>query len=688
MATEKQVAVVSGGSRGLGQALVQDRLDAGDIVGDAADIETIHERYRAQFLLAYQIRSIEKRLLKLFKEGKVSGTIHTSIGQEFSAVFVAQCLLENDVVFSNHRCHGHYIARTGDARGLIAEVMGKASGACKGIGGSQHLCNAGFFSNGIQGGIVPVSAGIGLHHKIDGNGAIAVVYVGDGTLGEGVVYEALNIASLWGIPLLVVVEDNMYAQSTSSKQSFAGTLAGRAAAFAIPYYESSIWELETLESTVETAVRQVRERQQPAVLRVQLYRLEAHSKGDDDRDPSEIAHYRDRDPLTLFLAEKQDCDVTQRELAAIQAEIERQVAEIEQEPYADLQLPAHWREPSAVELVAVEPETVPQVKAINAVLDAFLKAFPGGVLIGEDIHSPYGGAFKVTRDLSMLYPEQVYTTPISEAAIVGVANGLALMGHRVVAEIMFGDFMTLGFDQLVNHAAKFKYMYGTEKSLPLVIRTPMGAGRGYGPTHSQSLEKHLAGIPGTQLFVLHGRTQVTRFYQNLLFDWDTPSVVIENKTLYTKASSQDWPNGYTLHESKDRFPVSVLTRPEPADITLIAFGGMSSLAEQAAVRLYEDQEISVELIFPLQIYPLNIAVPLESLRRTKRLVIVEEGTRGFDLGAELIASLSERWTADTPFKVRRMATQEGVLPSALPLESQMLPSLSELYRLCKEIYND
>lgn len=649
---------------------------------------SVFEKYRRQFLLAYQIRSIEQRLLQLFKEGKVNGTIHTSIGQELSAVLVAQCLQDSDVVFSNHRCHGHYIARTGDARGLIAEIMGKRSGACRGIGGSQHLCNAGFFSNGIQGGIVPVSAGIGLHHKMHDNAAIAVVYVGDGTFGEGVVYETLNIASLWHIPMLMVVEDNKYAQSTSSRQAFAGSFEGRAAAFGLPYYEGSIWDVEALESTIETAVRDVRSRQRPAMLRIELYRLEAHSKGDDDRDPLEIARYRSKDPLTLFLTDRQECASTQRELANIQSHIEQHIAQIETEPCASLPTPLPAHMDGAVELHAVQAETIPQVKAINAALDAFLKAFPTAVIIGEDIHSPYGGAFKATRDLSTRYPRQVYTTPISEAAIVGIANGLALMGHRVVAEIMFGDFMTLAFDQIVNHAAKFKSMYGVDKSLPLVVRTPMGGGRGYGPTHSQSLEKHLAGVAGTQLFVLHGRTHVSRFYEQLLFHSETPSIVIENKLLYTRSASQQLPMGYTLYESAESFPVSVLRRQEAADITLLAFGGMTHLAEQVAVQLYEEHEIVVELVFPQQVYPLNVSVALESLRHTRRLVILEEGTHGFNLGAEFIASLTEQWSGNTPFKARRLSAREWVLPSALALEAQVLPSAQELYRLCLEIYRD
>jgi 2-oxoisovalerate dehydrogenase E1 component len=216
----------------------------------------------------------------------------------------------------------------------------------------------------------------------------------------------------------------------------------------------------------------------------------------------------------------------------------------------------------------------------------------------------------------------------------------------------------------------------------------MGGGRGYGPTHSQSLEKHLAGVPGTQLFLLHRRTHVQRFYQDLLFQLDTPSIVIENKSLYAKSANQQWPLNYQLLESKEKFPVSVLRLPEEADITLVAFGGASDLAEQAAVHLYKEEEIVAELIYPLQVYPLDVSVILESLRRTKRLVVVEEGACGFDLGAEVIASISERWKETESFRVARLGAKEIALPSALSLEREVLPTLSALLQLCLETYGD
>jgi 2-oxoisovalerate dehydrogenase E1 component len=308
--------------------------------------------------------------------------------------------------------------------------------------------------------------------------------------------------------------------------------------------------------------------------------------------------------------------------------------------------------------------------------------------MGEDIHSPYGGAFKVAKGLSDRYPNQVLTTPISEACIVGLGCGLALMGTMAVVEIMFGDFMTLAFDQILNHAAKFRQMYGGKRNIPLLIRTPMGGGRGYGPTHSQSLEKHFAGIPGINLFILHGRTRVFSFYQALLSRSDMTSIVIEHKLLYPRQSDRTIAIYYTLYETNEIYPTTILKHSEDPDITLVAFGNMTLLAEEVASTLYEDEEIVVELIFPLQIYPMNSTPILESVKKTKRLVVLEEGVRGFDLGSEVIAEIASKWTNQDAFRVRRVAAVDMALPSAIPLEKLVLPSVSELFKTCVEIFEN
>ncbi len=426
---------------------------------------------------AYLVRTVEEQLLQLFAAGKLSGTTHTCIGQEMAAVALAAALDRcTDVVVSNHRCHGHYLAWTDDPDGLLAEVIGKATGICGGLGGSQHLSASGFFSNGIQGGIVPVAAGLAFAKKLAADGGIAAVCIGDGTLGEGVVYETLNMAAKWNLPLLVVLENNLYAQSTSQNETLAGDICARAAAFGIATLHGDTWRHEDLIALLRSAAATVRRDCRPVFVRVDTYRLAAHSKGDDDRDPQEIARYKSRDPLNQFLA---DAAADEPELASIRERVAHAIERAAQAPVLDLvpgsngagRAPAlSWRQPST--------DTGKQLAAINRALGDWLAEDLCTLLLGEDVRSPYGGAFKATRGLSDAHPDRVLNTPISEAGIVGIANGLALGGRRPIVEIMFGDFLALCFDQLLNHAAKFHGMYNGRVSSAIVVRTPMGGGRG------------------------------------------------------------------------------------------------------------------------------------------------------------------------------------------------------------------
>src|SRR6266568_5650060 len=207
---------------------------------------------------ALGIRLFEQRLLKLFSEGRLFGTVHTCIGQEWTGVALAEHLTQGDTVFSNHRCHGHYLARTGNYVGLFAEIMGREAGICRGRGGSQHICDSNVFSNGIQGGIVPVAAGLAYSMKLRASDDISVVFIGDGTLGEGALYESLNLASMWGLPLLVVLENNLYAQSTSQTQTLSGDIELRAQAFGIRTLRSDTWQPLSLIETMGEAVSFVR----------------------------------------------------------------------------------------------------------------------------------------------------------------------------------------------------------------------------------------------------------------------------------------------------------------------------------------------------------------------------------------------------------------------------------------------
>ncbi|NQS98474.1 MAG: thiamine pyrophosphate-dependent dehydrogenase E1 component subunit alpha [candidate division Zixibacteria bacterium] len=259
--------------------------------------ESRRKSFYRQMLL---VRRFEERVLQLFTRGELFGTTHTYIGQEANAVAVLNHLEERDIVFSNHRCHGHYLVRTGDAEGLFGEMMGKAEGICGGRGGSQHLCRDNFFSNGILGSTAPIAAGMTLAEKLKGSDAIGALFLGDGALGEGIVYETLNLISLWKIPLLIVVENNYYAQTTPLKTHFAGSFTDRAKAFHIEADEFKSNDVEFLYEGISDIVEDIRRNQRPRFLVLHTYRLSAHSKGDDFRPADEIKHWTEKDPLKIL----------------------------------------------------------------------------------------------------------------------------------------------------------------------------------------------------------------------------------------------------------------------------------------------------------------------------------------------------------------------------------------------------
>ena len=252
-------------------------------------------REDADLSLMLMIRAFELKLLDLYGRGLLNGTTHTCLGQEYVPVAMEALLDPGDHVFSNHRGHGHYLARFRDPAGLLAEIMGREGAVCAGVGGSQHIRRDRFLSTGVQGESLPVAAGVALHLKRSEPGRLACVYVGDGTFGEGAVYEALNIASLWALPLLVVVENNGIAQSTPTSRHMAGSIAGRAAAFGVGHRLVETSDVTEIRRTLEPLVSRVRSRPAPLVVEFVTRRLGPHSKGDDTRTARAVQDLHDQD---------------------------------------------------------------------------------------------------------------------------------------------------------------------------------------------------------------------------------------------------------------------------------------------------------------------------------------------------------------------------------------------------------
>jgi len=649
--------------------------------------------YSEQLKKAVLIREIEEKLLDLYRHGKLHGTVHTCIGQELNSIAISDNLILEDTICSNHRGHGHYIARTGDVRGCFAEILGKVTGCSGGVGGSQHLSNKNYFSNGVQGGMVPIAAGLAFSHKLKKNSAIAVAYVGDGSFGEGILYESLNIASLWGLPLLLVVENNGIAQSTSIRQNFSGSINGRASAFDIKYLQANSWDLDDLFVTSKKAVEYVRNSQKPLVLELSSSRLHAHSKGDDNRSDDEINILWQRDPITLF--SKGFPDEYQSYLADAKKLITQCLSEVDEDDFlvdvlAENSLPAS--KPTFTKLQPARDSILGNASLYKCFKDLF-DLNKNVIMLGEDIETTnsfnpkeYGGAFKVTRDLSKIYPGRIINTPISEAAIVGIGAGMSLGGYRPIVEIMFGDFITLAFDQILQHASKFRAMYGNETAVPLIVRTPMGGRRGYGPTHSQSLEKHFLGIPGLSVVALNNRIDPKLIYDQITTDINNPFLIIENKSVYTQPINHSAIDGYDIYMSDEKYPTIKFAPSDSfAECTIVCYGGILLEVEDALPKLFDEFEILCDLICPTIISEINISSIVESVSRTRRLIILEEGATFASWGSEVLALLAKE-NALSGVSVDRVGNN-SVIPSAFFAESHLLCNAEKIIEIVQGSIN-
>ena len=653
--------------------------------------KNIIEKYALEFEKAILIRRCEERLLELYNEGKLNGTVHTCIGQEFSGVAISKFLLSQDFVVSNHRGHGHYISRTGDLSGFFAELMGKIGGCSGGIGGSQHFYNKNYLSNGIQGGMTPVAAGVGLANKIKNKNAVAVAYIGDGTLGEGIFYETLNLASLWKIPIIFVLEINGIAQTTNNKQSISGSVEGRAKAFGIRHLSSTTDNIRELFNICEIAINEARENEEPILLEIKTNRLKSHSKGDDNRDPNVVNSLNILDPINqlekldpvLFntIVEKSDLLISS---ALKEVELSDTLLKYKTIVDARTNKNINWKDYNI-------NINIRGNDSIYESLKNEMKSNENVILLGEDIESSndfnpgeYGGAFKVTKDLSILFKDRVKNTPISEQAITGISTGLAVAGMKPVLEIMFGDFMTLVFDQILQHASKFRLMFDNKVKVPLIIRSPMGGYRGYGPTHSQSIEKHFLGIPDLDVIALNHRLDPRMIYETAFKNNEYPTFIVENKIAYTRKLNENLPTFLNASVTDEQYPTYRLkfNDEEVSDCTIVCYGGTLLPVEDAVQKAFFEEEYICEVICPSLINPINIIPILESVKKSKKLILVEEGSSIAGFGSEIISLLSEKGILLN--KVIRISNNT-IIPCSFQAENDLLPNEDKIYKKIKEI---
>ncbi|MCC6877151.1 MAG: SCP2 sterol-binding domain-containing protein [Sandaracinaceae bacterium] len=592
------------------------------------------------------IRHFEERLAEAWKDGALpTAAIHLSTGQEAVAVGVCFALGPDDVIATTHRGHGHMLAQGAPPDRMMAEIFGKETGLCAGKGGSMHVTDASvgaIGANGIVGSSPILATGAALAFQQTGRANVAVAFMGDGATNQGMFHEALNLASVWKLPVLFVIENNGYGEFTpQSGSTNIARLADRASSYGMPGVTVDGNDAGAVYETACELVAKARAGGGPALLECVTYRWRGHMEGDAQtyRSPDEVDAWRRKDPCECHKA------ALVREGVLDEARARALDGEARARIDAALDFARRSPEPSpaalATHVFAPEPRrserapssegvTMTASEAINLALREEMERDGRVLLLGEDI--TLGGYLAVTKGLVGDFGRaRVRDTPISENAIVGGAVGAALSGLRPVAEILFADFLTVCADPLINQAAKLRYMSGGQYSVPMVVRTPGGAGLGMAAQHSQSLEAMFMNVPGL-IVAAPGTPRDCRALLKAAIRSDNPVLFFEHKLLYLTEGLV--PAGDDVAElGKAR-----VVRPGK-DVTLVALSYMVQVALEAAAELANDG-IDVEVIDPRTIAPFDGDTVLESIAKTRRLVTVEESPIRGGFGAEVVARVA------------------------------------------------
>jgi 2-oxoisovalerate dehydrogenase E1 component len=637
------------------------------------------------------IRRFDERVRELFLEGVVKGTAHSCVGQEAIAVGACAALQDKDFIITHHRGHGHCIAKGADIRRMMAELMGRIDGYCKGLGGSMHVADLSkniLGANGIVGAGIGLGTGAALAAKMRGDSSTGIAFFGDGAANEGIFHEALNLASLWKLPIIYLCENNQYGLSTSMAESTAiDQLSRRAAAYSMPGITIDGNDVLAVQQAVSAAVARARAGEGPTLIEAITYRWGEHSMRANlpsYRTGEEEKKWILRDPIALFEAVLQKQGINSQDLQRSRDEVEQALKEAEKfglaspEPqWSDLQdvvTAPHVAYPESAFWLGTDTRVdARKLSFAESIREAFaieMRRDPNVVLIGEDI-GKIGGIFAVTRGLMDEFgAERVRDTPISEQAIALSAVGAAISGLRPVAEIQIFDFVTLMMDALVNQAAKYRFMLGGHPKVPLVVRGPTGGGVRLAAQHSQSLESWLMHVPGLVVIAPSNAYDAKGLMLSALRD-DNPVVFLEHKLAYL-APAQPVPRGdYCI-------PIGKATlRRIGTDCTVVATMMMVDKALAAANKL-EREGISVEVIDPRTLRPLDLPSIIASVKKTSRLVIAHEGWKRAGFGAEVAAAVAEEAIDWLDAPIARVTSKDIPMPYNDKLERSTIPQEQDI----------
>lgn len=618
-------------------------------------------------------RVIEEKMLLLLRQGKISKWF-SGIGQEAVAVGVTAALADDEYILPLHRNLGVFTTRALPLAQLIAQWQGKLSGFTKGRDRSFHFGTNEHHIVGMISHLGPqltVADGIALAHRLRKERKVTAVFTGEGGTSQGDFHEALNVAAVWDLPVLFIVENNGYALSTPTREQFrCEQLSDRAAGYGIEGIAIDGNDLMAVYETVRSYAKQLRVSPRPVLIECMTFRMRGHEEASGTKyvPPALLKEWALRDPVLRFeKLLRREKALTPKEMNAVRAEILAEVesaievAFAEPEPVGDDELSDVY----APTTVVAEPPrgSGKKLRFVDAISDGLREAMRANdslVLMGQDI-AEYGGVFKVTEGfLKEFGKARVRNTPLCESAILGAAFGLSVMGIKSVVEMQFADFVSSGFNQIVNNFAKSHYRWGQRADV--VVRMPTGAGTAAGPFHSQSNEAWFTKTPGLKVVYPAFPTDAKGLLLAAIAD-PNPVMFFEHKLLY-RSVSEEVPEGYfETPIGKARLLCS------GSDVTILTYG---MGVHWALELLHAHPEISATLVDLRTLAPLDLETIFAAVQATGRVCILHEDTLTGGIGGELAALIAQHCFESLDAPIVRVASLDTPIPFAPPLERRFL----------------
>jgi 2-oxoisovalerate dehydrogenase E1 component len=654
------------------------------------------ELLRTELLRLYRqmvlIRRCEEQLAKSHQRGLIHGACHTYVGQEAIAVGVCAHLGREDVVFSTHRGHGHALAKGVPPLQLIAELYGRATGCAHGRGGSMHLFSpeVGLMgTSGIVGPCILQAAGAGYSFHLMKKPNVAVAFFGDGAVNNGAFHEGLNLASIWKLPVLFVCENNQFATEVPFQYAAGNpSVASRGAAYGIPGVEVDGNDVLAVHRAAGEAVANARRGGGPTLLECKTYRTRPHAEGMGDftyRTREEVESWKARCPIDRFVRTVVDLGLlTPDETNAIDVEIQKEVSEAHR-----LAEQGPWPDPSTAGThVYAEARQVPappartgdrQITYSQATLEALaaeMGANPTIFVLGEGIGAR-GGNFKTTAGLYDRFgAERLRDTPITERGFVGLGCGAAMTGTRPVIDFMFADFVLDAVGEIVNQIAKMQYMSSGRLRMPILLRGCIGIGHSAATHHSGNYYPMYAHFPGLRVAIPSNAYDAKGLLHHALRCGD-PVIFLEHRELLGHKAA------VPAEPYEVPFGQAAIVRAGN-DVTVVALARMVSLTLEVAETLAREG-ISVEVIDPRTVAPLDTETIGRSIAKTGRLLIVDEAFGLYGIGAEIAARMASEYFDELDAPIRRLNGAHTPTPYSPPLEAAVIFDTAAITRSIRQL---